>query len=169
MRRCLRLGRDVSLMAPTVLQGVLAGFVLNFVLNIVRFPTTLTCPFGQVCRTSEKSYPPVVVREAMSIATEILSLRRDRLSSVTMLLALLDREHEPMSLYQQATRRYASLEAADVVLTNVAAHAAEAMMYLQPTTGRTRRATSLRGKSRRFNSGSSTLQRTLFASGRLAS
>jgi len=105
----------------------------------------------------------------MSIVTEILSLRRDRLSSVTMLLALLDREQEPMSPYQQATRRYASLEAADVVLTNVAAHAAEAMVYLQPTTGRIRRAISLRGKSRRFNSGSSTPQRTLFASGRLAS
>lgn len=105
----------------------------------------------------------------MSIATEILSLRRERLSSVTMLLALLDREEEPMRLHQLASRHYASLEAADVLLTNVAAHAAEAMVSLQPTTGRTGRIVSIRRKGRHFKSGPSTLQRQLFASARFAS
>ena len=99
----------------------------------------------------------------MSIATEILSLRRERMSSVTMLLALLHREREPAALHQLASRHYASLEAADTVLTNVAAHAAEAMMAMQPIPGRTGRIVSIRRKNRRFSPGPSTLQRALFA------
>jgi hypothetical protein len=61
----------------------------------------------------------------MSIATEILSLRRDRLSSVAALLAAMDwrntAQHDDVFL----KRDYAVLSAADIVLLNVAVHAIE--------------------------------------------
>jgi hypothetical protein len=63
----------------------------------------------------------------VSIATEILSLRRDRSGSVTTLLALLDWQHAAHSKLFAETRSYAVIQAADVVLLNVAAHAAEAL------------------------------------------
>jgi hypothetical protein len=61
----------------------------------------------------------------MSIATEILALRRDRMSSVAALLAALEwrnaAKHD--ELFQR--RNHAVLSAADTVLLNVAAHAIE--------------------------------------------
>jgi hypothetical protein len=98
----------------------------------------------------------------MGIATDILNLRRSRFSSVETLISALERFHD--APYEKlAARAFHVDEAADLVLTNVAAHAAEAMVAQQPTTSRTRRAISMRRKNRRFNSGSSTLQRPLFA------
>jgi len=99
----------------------------------------------------------------MGIATNILNLRHNQLSSVTTLIAALERlqgaPHEKI-----AARLFQAVEAADNVLTNVAAHAAEAMV-----TQGTLRTISMRRKNRLFKSGPSTLQRTLFAAGRLAS
>ena len=66
----------------------------------------------------------------MSIATEILSLRRDQFSSVERLIAAL--EWERAAPEHILLRRYAVTEAADVVLLNVAAHAADALS--EPTT-----------------------------------
>jgi hypothetical protein len=54
-------------------------------------------------------------------------------------------------------------EAADLVLTNVAAHAAEALVPQQPTTGRAGRIVSIVRKNCRFKSGPPELQRQLFA------
>jgi hypothetical protein len=109
-----------------------------------------------------------VLGDTMGIATNILNLRHNQLSSVTTLIAALERlqgaPHEKI-----AARLFQAVEAADNVLTNVAAHAAEAMVTQQPTTGRTLRTISMRRKNRLFKSGPSTLQRTLFAAGRLAS
>jgi hypothetical protein len=55
----------------------------------------------------------------MSVVTEILSLRQDRISRVPRLLAALDWQK---SAYEK-DRGVAVTEAADLVLVNVAAHA----------------------------------------------
>lgn len=95
----------------------------------------------------------------MSIATEILSLRRDQFSSVERVIAALEWEraaHEHTLL-----RHYAVTEAADIVLLNVAAHAADALS--EPTTiRRTRRFLRFWRKPRRSNPGE-LHQRKLFA------
>jgi hypothetical protein len=62
----------------------------------------------------------------MSIATEILSLRRDQNSSVATLLALLDWQHAAQNKLFAETRSHAAAQAADIVLLNVAVHALEA-------------------------------------------
>jgi hypothetical protein len=59
----------------------------------------------------------------MSIATEILSLRRDKISSVAALLAAMDWRDSAQHGEVFLTRDYAVLSAADVVLLNVAVHA----------------------------------------------
>jgi hypothetical protein len=84
----------------------------------------------------------------MSIATEILSLRRDQTSSVTTLLALLDWQHAAHNKLFAETRSYAVTQAADVVLLNVAVHALEAQDTL-PTRGIRRSIRSLWRKGRR--------------------
>jgi len=98
----------------------------------------------------------------MSIATEILSLRQNHLSSVTTLISALERladaPHE-----KKANRLFQAAEVADIALTNIAAHAGEAMAAFQPTPGKTQRVTSMRRRSRRINSGPCTQQRVLFA------
>ena len=105
----------------------------------------------------------------MGIATEILNLRSSKFSSMTTLMAAIDRFLEAPEGKGHA-RLFQMEEATDIALTNIAAHAAEAMTMLQPTTGRTSRAISARRTRRRFDSGPSTLQRSLFAAaGRFAS
>ena len=98
----------------------------------------------------------------MGIATDILNLRHNQLSSVTLLSSALERlqdaHHDKV-----ASRLFQAIEAADLVLTNVAAHAAEALVAQRPTKGTTQRVISMRQRSRRFNSGPSTIQRQLFA------
>lgn len=96
----------------------------------------------------------------MGIATDILSLRHDRLSSVTMLLSALERFGE-----KRAFNRLLQVdEATDLVLTNVAAHAAEALLAQQQPAGKMQRAIAMR-RHRRFKAGPSTLQRQLFGTG----
>jgi hypothetical protein len=98
----------------------------------------------------------------MSIATDILNLRHNKLSSVTILISALERFHD--SPHERAHSRLFQVdEAADLVLTNVAAHAAEALVSQQPTKGTTQRVISMRRKNRRLKTGPSTLQRQLFA------
>lgn len=104
----------------------------------------------------------------MGIATEVLNLRSGKFSSVTTLISALERFHEAPE-GKCLSRLFQLDEAADIALTNVAAHAADAMAALQPTTGRTARAISKRRRRGRFHSGASTLQRSLFAAGRSVS
>ena len=97
----------------------------------------------------------------MGIATDVLNLRNNQLSSVTMLISALERFHD--SPHDRALNRLFQVdEAADMVLTNVAAHAADALVALRPIGGRTQRVLSMR-RNRRFKTGPSTLQRQLFA------
>jgi hypothetical protein len=87
----------------------------------------------------------------MSIATEVLSLRRDQSSSVATLLALLDWQHAAQDKLFAETRSYAAQAAADVVLLNVAVHALEAQDNA-PTRGIRRTLRSLWRKRRRTDS-----------------
>ena len=120
-----------------------------------------TCPLVQVRRNVSKSYPRPVFGGEMGIATDILNLRNNQLSSVTMLISALERFHD--SPHDRALNRLFQVdEAADMVLTNVAAHAAEALVAQRPIGGRTPRVLSMR-RNRRFKTGPSTLQRQLFA------
>jgi len=70
--------------------------------------------------------PAVRRGSTLSIATEILSLRRNQSSSVETLLALIDWEYQASEPDHRMRRHFEVLEAADAVLMNVAAHAAEA-------------------------------------------
>jgi len=103
-----------------------------------------------------------VVWGNMGIATDILNLRRSRFSSVETLISAIERFHQ--APYDKLSARAFHVdEAADLVLTNVAAHAAEAMGEQPPIAAKTQRAKALRRKTRRFSSGPSALQRPLFA------
>jgi len=85
----------------------------------------------------------------MGIAADILGLRDHHFSSVAELLSALDQVCDA-PLDKIEARVFLASAAADLVLTNVAAHAAEALSD-QPTNRKTRRAASSpRRKNRRF-------------------
>jgi hypothetical protein len=98
----------------------------------------------------------------MSITTEILSLRRDKSSSVAALLGAIEWECAAEDDMRTLARGYDVLRMADLVLLNVAAHAAD-VLGEPPAVPEARRATlSLRRKRRRPNPGQ-LHQRQLFA------
>jgi hypothetical protein len=98
----------------------------------------------------------------MGIAAEILGLRHKHFSSVTELLAALEQARYAPPI-KRAFRVFLAGAAADLVLTNVAAHAAEALSELQSTNRKTRRTASpSRRKNRRSDQGLPTRQRILF-------
>ena len=91
----------------------------------------------------------------MGIAADILGLRNKHFSSVSELLAALDQVCDA-PVDKISVRVFWASAAADQVLTNVAAHAAEALSELseQPTSRRTRRTASpSRHKNRRSEQG----------------
>ena len=97
----------------------------------------------------------------MGIAADILSLRNNHFSSVSELLAALEQVcGAPVD--KISARVFWASAAADQVLTNVAAHAAEALSEL-PANRRTRLAASpSRRKHRRSEQGPPPRQRILF-------
>jgi hypothetical protein len=98
----------------------------------------------------------------VGIAADILGLRNDHFSSVAELLAALEQVRDA-PVDKISARVFLAGAAADLVLTNVAAHAAEALSE-QPTNRKTRRAPSpSRRKSRRSVQGPPSRQRILFA------
>lgn len=99
----------------------------------------------------------------VSVATEILSLRRDRHSSVAALIAALDWQRAAQDDNRILARGCAVYEAADAVLLNVAAHASDAMNEPPKRAQSTRRsAAASRRRHSRYESGQ-TQQRRLFA------
>jgi len=64
------------------------------------------------------------VEVTMSIATEILSLRRDQSSSVAALIGAIEWENAAEDDIHTLARGYDVMRIADIVLLNVAAHAA---------------------------------------------
>jgi hypothetical protein len=97
----------------------------------------------------------------MRVVTDILNLRESHLSSVTALLAALDqvREAPPDKIL---ARVFLAGEAADLVLTNVAAHVADALGDPMPIR-KARRGSSPSRRKTRFGTGPMTRQRALFA------
>ena len=96
----------------------------------------------------------------MGIAADILGLRDHHFSSVAELLSALEQVCDA-PVDKIASRVFLAGVAADLVLTNVAAHAAEALSEL-PTNRRTRRAaSSSRRKNRRSVQGKPPRQRML--------
>jgi hypothetical protein len=98
---------------------------------------------------------------AMSIASEILSLRKNQSSSMRTLLGSIEWQKAAQDDEHVLSRGYAVTEAADIVLLNVAVHAADALSE-PPRIRRNRRAVLPRRKSRRSNPGD-LYQRRLFA------
>jgi hypothetical protein len=89
----------------------------------------------------------------MSVVTEILNLQKDRISSVSRLLAALDWQKSASERDRFEYRSVAVTEAADLILLNVAAHCAEALSE-PPTIHKTRRAiVPFRRKPRRSDPG----------------
>jgi hypothetical protein len=98
----------------------------------------------------------------MSIATEILSLRRDQSSSVKRLLAALEWQKAARDDEHILSRGYAVDEVADIVLLNVAAHVTEALSE-PPTIRRTRRVVPSSRRKRHGFDPNQLHQRMLFA------
>jgi hypothetical protein len=99
----------------------------------------------------------------MSITTEILSLRRDRSSSVAALLNAIEWECAAEGDTRTLARRYDVLRMADIVLLNVAAHAANVLSH-PPAIPKARRAKLPPPRSQRRRPDPAQLhQRRLFA------
>ena len=98
----------------------------------------------------------------MGIATDILALRNHHLSSVVELLAAIDQVHKA-PVEKVSARVFLAGEAANKVLTNVAAHAAEALNERPPIRKSRQVASTSRRNIRRFDSGPLPHQRILFA------
>ena len=98
----------------------------------------------------------------MGIAADILGLRNRHFSSVSELMAALDQVSEA-PVDKIPARVFLANAAADLVLTNVAAHAAEALNEQSTTRTTRRRAPATRRKNRSSAQSPSPRQRILFA------
>ena len=98
----------------------------------------------------------------MSLATDILDLRRNQYSSVETLIALIEWQKSAQDEDHKMSRGFAVAEAADDVLMNVAVYAAEALSE-PPVIHRTRRAISISRRKQRHSDPGRLHQRRLFA------
>lgn len=98
----------------------------------------------------------------MSIATEVLSLRRNQFSSVQTLLSAMEWEKAAQNGEHALSRGFAVSEAADQVLLNVAAHAADALSE-PPRNRQTRRVVLSFWRKRHRQDPGELHQRRLFA------
>jgi hypothetical protein len=98
----------------------------------------------------------------MTITTEILSLRRDRSSSVAALLSAIEWECAAEDDMRTLARGYDVLRWADLVLLNVAAHTAD-FLGDPPAIPKARRATPSPRRKRRRPDPTQLHQRQLFA------
>jgi len=98
----------------------------------------------------------------MGLGTDLLKLRRSRLSSVEALLAGMDRLAEATSDLQIMNRAYALNELGDAVLANVAVHVMENYWGDQPVRKPRRAAGASKRRIRRSELGQ-LYQRRLFA------
>jgi hypothetical protein len=98
----------------------------------------------------------------MGVAADILALRERHFSSVAELHAALDQVYEA-PVDKISARVFLAGAAADLVLTNVAAHAAEALSDMTATRKTRRAFSSPRRKNRRSLPFPEPRQRILFA------
>jgi hypothetical protein len=99
--------------------------------------------------------------KTMGIAADVLGLRQHHFSSVAELLAALEQVSES-PVDKISARVFLAGAASDLVLANVAAHAAEALGELT-TNRKTRRSSSSQRKNRRSFQLPPSRQRILFA------
>jgi hypothetical protein len=97
----------------------------------------------------------------MSIATDILNLRQNRSSSVESLMRKIEWLEAAAEEVHILKRSFAVREAADIVLLNVATHAAEALNE-PPVIHRTRRALSISRRKQRHSDPGRLHQRRLY-------
>src|SRR5215470_18112362 len=97
----------------------------------------------------------------MSITTEILSLRRNQSSSVETLMAKIEWLKAAKEKAHISSREFGVREAADLVLLNVATHAAEALNE-PPLTHKTHRALSISRRKLRHSDPGRLHQRGLY-------
>jgi hypothetical protein len=97
----------------------------------------------------------------MSVVTDILNLRRNQTSSVELFLSALEWQKCATEAEHILSRGYAVTEAADLILLNVAAHAAEALA--EPRTIRKARRSVPTSRRNRRRSDSGPLQQRRFA------
>ena len=100
--------------------------------------------------------------ESMGITTEILSLRRNQTSSVSLLIGAIEWQHAAKSDSAKLMRSHAVLQAADLVLLNTAVHAQETMDEPR-NRGSRRAATPSRRRRRRSDPSTLLRQHRLFA------
>jgi hypothetical protein len=100
--------------------------------------------------------------KTMGIAADLLALREHHFSSVAELQAALDQVFEA-PLDKISARVFLAGAAADLVLTNVAAYAAEALSDMTAPPKTRRASSSPRRKNRRSVQPPSSRQRILFA------
>jgi hypothetical protein len=98
----------------------------------------------------------------MSITTEILSLRRNQSSSVETLMAKIEWLKVAEEEAHISSREFGVREAADIVLLNVATHAAEALNE-PPLIQKTRRALSIARRKKRHSDPGRLHQRRLYS------
>lgn len=97
----------------------------------------------------------------MSIATDILNLRRNQSSSVSTLIAMIDWQKSAQDEDHKMSRGFAVTEAADDVLMNVAVYVAEALNE-PPVIHKTRRAFSIFRRKLRHSDPGRLHQRRLY-------
>jgi hypothetical protein len=97
----------------------------------------------------------------MSLGTDILNLRRNKLSSVAALIGGIERLAEASSDLTALTRKYALYELGDAVLNNVAVYAVEFCWGDTPLPKRRRASMPKRWTRRHADTG--LYQRQLFA------
>jgi hypothetical protein len=97
----------------------------------------------------------------MSVASDILGLRKNQSSSVETLIAKIEWLKAAEQVAHILTREFAVREAADIVLLNVATHAAEALNE-PPVIHRTRRALSTSRRKQRHADPGQLHQRRLY-------
>jgi hypothetical protein len=122
-------------------------------------PGGLHC--GSVLLTTNKIVCDDFAGVVMSIATEILSLRRDQTSSVNLLIGAISWEKAAQRADHRMARHAAVLQFADLVLLNVAVHAGETLSQ-PPTTHRTRRGVLPYSRKRRRSDPGQLHQHRLF-------
>jgi len=100
----------------------------------------------------------------VSIAAELLSLRSDQTSSVSMLLSAIDWARATKNTGIKMMRSHGIKQAADLVLLNVAAHAQGALLQNEtPVQPRNRPWAAYPRRRRRSDPGMSQRQQRLFA------
>ena len=99
----------------------------------------------------------------MALGSDLLNLRRNKSSTVTILLNAMERLAAAQSQTVYMTRKFALNDLSDAVLTNVAVHATESYWGDNPRPKARRSTPSARRGRRRLGSHFSSHQQSLFA------